>query len=119
MQVLTKKRPTKVVELHFTGPAVKKTAAITALIKLGFMPAKKACNTVSWRDSFPELQDNAAGVFLAGARYREGFTQRELADKSGIPQRHISEMENGKRPIGKKTAKALARVLNADYRAFL
>jgi transcriptional regulator with XRE-family HTH domain len=56
---------------------------------------------------------------LAGARHREGLTQRELAEKSGIAQRHISEMENGKRPIGKKNAKALATALNADYRAFL
>lgn len=119
MQVLTKKRPTKEVELHFTGPAGKKAAAINALNKLGFIPAHNIRSTRSWRDSFPELQGKETGVYLAGARHREGLTQRILADESGIPQRHISEMENGKRPIGKKTAKVLARVLHADYRAFL
>ena len=31
----------------------------------------------------------------------------------------ISEMENGKRPIGKETAKRLASALNMDYRVFL
>ncbi len=119
MPELTKKHRTEEVELHFTGPVRKKAAAISALTKLGFMPSSNTGSAHSWRDSFPELQDNEAGVFLAGARHREGLTQRELADKSGIPQRHISEMENGKRPIGKKNAKALAKVLNADYRAFI
>ncbi len=119
MPVLTKKRPTKEVELHFTGPAGKKAAAINALNKLGFIPAHNTKSIRSWRDSFPELHGNETGVYLSGARHREGMTQRVLADKSGIPQRHISEMENGKRPIGKKNAKALAKVLNADYRVFL
>lgn len=38
---------------------------------------------------------------------------------TGIPQRHISEMENGKRPVGKTNAKKLAEALNVDYRLFL
>ena len=58
-------------------------------------------------------------VSLRGYRTREGLTQMQLADATGIPQRHISEMENGKRAIGKERAKILAKALNADYRAFL
>jgi len=34
-------------------------------------------------------------------------------------QRHISEMENGKRTIGKELAKRLGKALNADYKVFL
>lgn len=60
-----------------------------------------------------------AAISLRGYRYREDLTQKQLADFSGIPQRHISEMENGKRPIGKERAKKLAKALNADYRLFL
>jgi transcriptional regulator with XRE-family HTH domain len=60
-----------------------------------------------------------AAVSLRGCRYREDLTQKQLADMAGIPQRHISEMENGKRPIGKERAKKLAKVLNADYRMFM
>lgn len=60
-----------------------------------------------------------AAVSLRGYRYREDLTQKQLADLAGIPQRHISEMENGKRPIGKERAKKLAKALNADYRLFL
>ncbi|WP_303842493.1 helix-turn-helix transcriptional regulator [Selenomonas ruminantium] len=44
------------------------------------------------------------GVLLSGARYREGMTQAQLSEKTGIPRRHISEIENGKRPIGKQNA---------------
>ncbi len=59
-------------------------------------------------------------VYLRGIRYREDLTQKQLADLTGIPQRHISEMENGKRSIGKERAKVLATALNcADYRSFL
>lgn len=76
-------------------------------------------NTPSWRAAFTGLLDNEPGTYLAGARHREGLTQRQLAEKSGIPQRHISEMENGKRSIGKENARRLAAAMNADYRAFL
>ena len=38
---------------------------------------------------------------------------------SAVTQRHISEMENGKRPIGKENAKRLAAALHTDYRVFL
>jgi len=59
------------------------------------------------------------GVVLRGLRERDGVTQAGLAALTGIPQRHISEKENAKRPIGKERAKALEKVLNADYRVFL
>ncbi|MBW2742183.1 MAG: helix-turn-helix transcriptional regulator [Deltaproteobacteria bacterium] len=52
-------------------------------------------------------------------RCREDMTQKELSECTGIPQRHISEMENGKRPIGKKNAQKLAKALNANYKVFL
>jgi len=52
--------------------------------------------SIAWKDAFPGLQANEAGTYLAGARHREGLTQRQLAEKCSIPQRHIPEMENGK-----------------------
>ena len=59
------------------------------------------------------------GESLKAYRMREIFTQVQLAKKSGILQQHISEMENGKRTIGKKNAVKLAEILNCDYRHFL
>jgi len=52
--------------------------------------------------------------------YRKGLTQRQLAEATGIPQRHISEMESGKRQIGRERAKKIAEALHvSDYRVFL
>jgi len=58
-------------------------------------------------------------ITLAGFRHRENLTQQQLAELTGINRRHISEMEHGKRPIGKETAKKLASVLHCDYRVLL
>jgi ribosome-binding protein aMBF1 (putative translation factor) len=114
----TRKHHTEI-ELKFTGPAGKRKAAIKALQKLGFTPHEEDITTEPWRNFFPELEENEAGSYLAGARHREGLTQRQLAEATGIKQHHISEMENGKRTIGKKNAKILSKALNTEYRIFL
>ncbi len=114
----TKKRPIEI-ELRFKGPENKRHDAIKALQAMGFAAVDNDEAATSWKDAFPGLQENEVGTYLAGARHREGLTQRQLAEKCGLPQRHISEMENGKRPIGKESAKKLAAALNADWRAFL
>lgn len=58
-------------------------------------------------------------VCLRGLRYREDLTQTSLGKLLGIPQTNISQMERGKRPIGKKTAKRLADLFHTDYHLFL
>jgi len=68
---------------------------------------------------FPEYIGKDQQTAIRAYRYRENLTQRQLADLTSIPQRHISEMENGKRPIGKELAKRLGKALNVDYKAFL
>ncbi len=67
---------------------------------------------------FPEAFDPVKGPAMAlrGLRYRENMTQKKLANKIGVLQHHLSEMENGKRPIGKAMAKKLAEALSADWR---
>ncbi len=81
---------------------------------------KKTSDAVPCRETYPEYtEEQLAGKALAGMRYREGLTQVQLAAKTGIPQRHISEMEHGKRTIGKKNAKLFADALKTDYRVFL
>lgn len=117
MQAHTKKRHTETVELRFIGPVVNMTKAIENLKPLGFVDMSDA---VPWRDAYPECsEEELIGKALAGVRYREGLTQAQLAEKVGIPQRHISEMENGKRPIGKAMAKRFGEALNVGYRMFL
>jgi DNA-binding XRE family transcriptional regulator len=60
-----------------------------------------------------------AGIALRGARYREGLSQKELAQQCLISQDNLSRMENGKRTIGEKIAKRLAKALNIDYQLLL
>jgi DNA-binding XRE family transcriptional regulator len=63
--------------------------------------------------------DSHPGKILNGLRTREDLTQAQLAEKVGLKPHHISEMEHGKRVIGKAMAKKLAEVLNASYKMFL
>jgi DNA-binding XRE family transcriptional regulator len=104
------------VALQFIGPAARAKEAVRAMEALGFQEDGEAR---PWRDVLGYKQDELPSVFLSGARYREDLTQQELSERTGIPRRHISEMENGKRPIGKQNARKLAEVLNVDPRRFL
>lgn len=116
MQALTKKHPVYAVELCFIGPSEKRTEAISIMESLGFVDI----SSIPWREAFPAVDDAALpGISLRAARRREGISQERLSEITGIPQRHISEMENGKRPIGKETAKRLAKALSTSYKVFL
>ena len=141
----TKPRPLRVL-LRAVGPRDQLAAACAALQPLGFtlLPAPQAEGIPDLCTDFvahatpvtlemlpdaarvpiqavlpPPLQAERPGRLLAGARGKEGLTQRQLAALTGIPQRHISEMENGKRPIGKTTAKLFGKALKIDYRLLL
>lgn len=76
--------------------------------------------TYSLAKVFPEFEGKEAQTALRAYRNREKLTQNELSLKTGIPQHQISEMENGKRSIGKERARKLALALDvSDYRYFL
>ena len=124
MQEHTKKPLTDAVSMTFTGPIAMMQTAIEAMQQLGFQEdhqsrAQQVEDSIPWRESLYFMDMPFPGSYLAGFRHREGMTQVELAERSGIPRRHISEMENGKRPIGKANAKKLAEVLNIDPRLLL
>ncbi len=114
----TKKHPIeKPLEARFIGSQEKIVKLRDYAKKIGL---HDATDSVAIEDAFPGYVDNPLGLALRGARYREGVTQRQLAEATGIPQRHISEMESGKRQIGRERAKKLAEALHvSDYRVFL
>jgi DNA-binding XRE family transcriptional regulator len=58
------------------------------------------------------------GYYLRVYRLRADHTQQALADKLGIRQHHLSEIENNKRPLGKELAKKIAVTLKCDYKQF-
>ena len=114
MLELTKEHPIKI---SFTGPSGNRQKAIKALKKLGYV---ESAESVPWKEAFPDMVDeNLPGISLKGARVKEGITQKQLAEMTGVKQHHISEMENHKRSIGKKVAKKFAEVLNVSYKIFL
>ena len=75
--------------------------------------------TYTVSEVFPEYMGKESQVALRAYRTREDLTQKQLSELTGIPQHHISEMENGKRSIGKERAKKLAEALHCDYRQLL
>ncbi len=60
-----------------------------------------------------------AGALLKGLRIREGLSQVEFAKKIDVTQANLSNMENGKRPIGKIIAKRIENIFGVNYRFFL
>lgn len=68
------------------------------------------------KEVFPDFHP---GDTLKGARLLNELTQARLAALVGVKPSHISEMERGKRPIGKEMARRLAKALNTSYQVFL
>ncbi|MCB1116133.1 MAG: helix-turn-helix transcriptional regulator [Chlamydiia bacterium] len=89
--------------------------------KRGLNRISKPKRNSSWRNvAKREIQKySEGGVMLRACRYKGELTQKALAEELEISQHHISEMENGKRPIGKAIAKRLASFFKTDYRVFL
>jgi predicted transcriptional regulator len=125
MLELTKRQTTdKFVEICLRGVPSNKAElvkeAIEKILNLAGMPLQdseedngKLC---SIEEVFPDFH---IGHALRGLRSREELTQKQLAEMVGIKPSHISEMEHGKRPIGKVMAKRLAKALRTDYKVFL
>ncbi|MFA6011952.1 MAG: helix-turn-helix transcriptional regulator [Desulfobacteraceae bacterium] len=117
MQVRTKKRLTDGNAMaRFIGPQAKISEIKKIALSLGLTDME---DRVDYREAFPEYKGKENQTALRAYRLREGLTQVQIADLAGIPRRHISDMENGRRPIGKENAKKLADVLNTDYRMLL
>ncbi len=88
---------------------------------MNFISTRTKEKSIPASDALPELADDSLrpATMLRGARYKAGWTQKDLATALDMKQHHVSEMENGKRPIGKAMAKRLAEVFECDYRIFV
>lgn len=98
--------PKKVAEKYIVDPAlhkraIKKTPTVKSLLK-------------NLEDKFTK-----AGALLKGLRIREGLSQVEFAKKINVTQANLSNMENGRRSIGKIIAKRIENVFGVNYRHFL
>ena len=70
----------------------------------------------SIEEVFPEGNPAMA---LRGLRTKEGITQKQLAERLGITQTRVSEMETGVRPISVDMAKRIAEAYGTSYKVFL
>jgi DNA-binding XRE family transcriptional regulator len=114
MPALTKKHPTDemvTVRLRVHRRNAAKIKEYARAIEAG------EDRTYTVAEVFPEYLGQESRIALRAYRTRENLTQKQLAALTGIPQHHISEMENGKRPIGKERARKLAEALHVtDWR---
>ncbi len=102
--------------MRFTGVPAAKVKPLLILLK-GY-----ETESVPWREVAGERIKGSGGEaahMVRVARERLGITQVKLAEKLQMPQGNISQIENGKRPVGKSLAKRLGKIFNLDYRVFL
>lgn len=84
-------------------------------------PKKRKKSIVPIKILFDQLDEKytKAGALLKGLRLREGLSQVAFSKKINVTQANLSNMENGRRAIGKIIAKRIEKVFGADYRYFL
>jgi ribosome-binding protein aMBF1 (putative translation factor) len=63
--------------------------------------------------------ETAPGDVLRSLRTMRGMRQAALAKKIGVQPRQVSDMENGRAPIGKKMARKIGDALNMNWKHFL
>jgi DNA-binding XRE family transcriptional regulator len=113
------KRPRINVEVHGAGEAL-----VAKLLKERYPAAEVSEDreTVRYRDTAFARQmqrESTPGRRLWVYRDNAGLTLEQLARACGIAKTHLSEMENGRRAIGVRTAVKLGKALSSDYRRFL
>ena len=103
-------------------PRTDGTVVLTAVVPADRADAVAlAIEEVAGRNYAPEevFPGSTPGSRLRGARGLKGMTQAALAAAVGIRASHVSDMEHGRRPIGKALAKKFGEVLGFPYRVFL
>ena len=73
-------------------------------------------NLLSVEEVFPDM---SPAKVLRGFRGKEELTQAEFAERIGISQHHVSEMETGKRPITIDMAKRIGKTFGVSHKVFL
>ena len=70
----------------------------------------------SFEEVFPDAHP---GKVVRGLRVKEDITQEELAQRLGIAQTRVSEIESGKRLISRNMAKKLGEAFKVSPRMFV
>ena len=108
------------VDLSFRVPADK--AELVKRVMRALVETEEAEGTTEEKEYYtPEevFGPPSPAKALRGYRYREALTQAQLATLVGISKQNISDMECGRRTIGKEMAQRLGTALNASWKRFL
>ncbi len=106
------------VKVILYGPKGQKDECIAAAKQFGFCEYPETVPALEALSQYVN-QEEIPNIALRVHRENANLTQKELAEKVGIRQHHISEIENKKRTIGKELAQKIAKVLKTDYRSYL
>lgn len=111
------------VDINLSLPPKKAVAVFEAIKKIlplaGIKPRwinEDGEELIPASEVFPE---GSPAMALRGLRGKEDITQEELAQRLGISQNVVSDMESGRRNISLKMAKRIAEEFKVPYKAFL
>lgn len=77
------------------------------------LTAKLEDKTTQWVDA-RDVALEIAGSWIAAARKRAGLTQKQLAERLGVPQSQISRIERNPDRTTVRTMKRIAAALNVE-----
>ena len=102
------------------GDAMKVSEAVRGVLELAGHKVRhvneEGEELYTIEEVFPEAHP---GMVLRGFRGRDAMTQKALAEKLGITQNRVSEMESGGRPISRRMAAKLGALFEVPPKAFL
>jgi DNA-binding XRE family transcriptional regulator len=106
---------------HHISYAIPKRVAVKYIIENEKINKREKNNIGFIKKIFDKLDAKytRAGALLKGLRLREGLSQVKFAKKISVTQANLSNMENGRRPIGKIIAKRIEKIFGTNYRYFL
>ena len=98
-------------------PAKKRTRAPRVPASLQIVSKKQS---IYWREAFSELieQKSEVEAHIPGLRYRDGYTQKRLAEILGCTQTLVSRVENGSRKPTEKLIRKMAKLFKSHCEAF-
>lgn len=106
------------IEFSFKGP---KDVLVDIVERLKGVYPVKTVESEDWfeTDLYKKIKARVhGGTCLRTDLFNAGVSQKLLAEATGIPQPHISQMISGKRPINPENAAKLAKYFNRPAKRY-
>ena len=100
------------IELSINGEGADEVLAwLAKKFDIAVIEDKDESIPIEGTDFWREMNANRVGNLLQAARLKNGLTQRQLAEKSGIKQNMVSDYEKGRRRLTSQMAAKFAEIL--------